>query len=67
MQTHEKTTPHEVPAKPWEDVGTDIFMVNENMLCIVHGTSKFLVVKKVESMLTEVLTIATNVVFAEFG
>ena len=35
IQLQEKTTPYEVPANPWEMVGTDIFMItNENLLCI---------------------------------
>ena len=54
MQPQEKTTPHEVPAKLWEIVGIDIIMINnENLLCIVDYYTKFLVVKKVESMLAK--------------
>ena len=45
---------HEIPAKPWEVVGTSIFMVNiETLLCIVDYYSKFPAVKNVESMLAE--------------
>ena len=37
MQPQEKAALCEVPAKPWEVVGTGIFMVNnENLLCIVE-------------------------------
>ena len=47
MQPQEKTPFYDVPAKPWEVVGTNIFMItNENLLCIVDYYSKFLVIKK---------------------
>ena len=53
MQPQEKTTAYEilVQAKPWEVVGTDASMINnENLLCIVDYYSKFPVVKKVENL-----------------
>ena len=49
-------------------VGTDIFIVNnDTLLCIVDYYSKFMVVKKVESMSYEEVILATKVIFAEFG
>ena len=46
-QLEEKTTPYEVPAKPWEIVGADSFIINnEKLLYIVDYYSKFLVIKR---------------------
>ena len=68
MQPKEKTIPLKVLVKPWEVVGTDIFMVNnKNVLCIVDYYSKFLVMKKVESMSPEDLIKAIKVIFGKFG
>ena len=68
MQLQEKTIPHRILAKPWEVVGSDIFMVNnETLLCIVDYYSKFPVVKKVENMLVEDLIQATKAVFIKLG
>ena len=54
MQLQEKTTPYEVPAKLWEVVGTDIFIIiNENLFCIEDYHSKLPVLKKVESLLAK--------------
>ena len=33
IQLQEKTTPYEVPAKLWEVVGTDIFMIYSKICC----------------------------------
>ena len=68
MQLQEKTTLYEVLAKQWEVIGTNIFMINnENLLCFVHYYSKFLVVKKVESLLVEDLIQATKVVLLSWA
>ena len=68
MQLQEKAIPHELLAKPWDVVGTGIFMVTyETLLCNVYYYSKFLVVKKVGSMLAGDLIWATKFVFAKFG
>ena len=36
-QLHEKTVLYDIPCKPWEVVGTNIFSINNNntLLCIV--------------------------------
>ena len=35
-QAHKKTIPYDIPCKPWEVVGADIFSINNNtLLCIV--------------------------------
>ena len=45
--SQEKTTPCKVPDKPWEVVGTDVFMIhNKKLLSTVDYYSKFLVIKK---------------------
>ena len=54
VQLQEKTTYCEVLAKPWEVVGTDIYMINnENLLFIGDHHSQFPVVKMVESLLAK--------------
>ena len=51
MQLQEKTTPLKVPAKPWEVVGLDIFIINnEKLLCNIDYYSKISVITKVESL-----------------
>ena len=33
IQLQEKTAPCEVPAKPWEVAGSDMFMINKKTCC----------------------------------
>ena len=41
MQPEFKIIPHKVPGKPWEVIGTDLFNININLLCIVDYYRKF--------------------------
>ena len=69
QQTHpkEKTIHHEIPIKPWDVVGADIFQLNnKNYLCIVNYHRKFLVVK-IKGLSVDSLILALKVVFAEYG
>ena len=44
-QPKAKIMAHEIPVKPWETTGPDIFMLkNKNHLCIVNYHSKFPIV-----------------------
>ena len=46
MQPKEKITHHDIPLRPWEVVGADIFHFrNKHYLCIVDYNSKFPVIK----------------------
>ena len=64
----EKTIPYEVSVKPWNVAGTDIFMMNnKNLLYIIDYYSKFLVVKKLESLSAKNVIQVAKVVCAEFG
>ena len=49
----ETIIPHKVLAKPRGVVGTDIFMINSEILLCTVNSSKYLEVNKVESMSAE--------------
>ena len=66
MQPQEKMECNEVLAKPWKVVCADISLINNsNLFCMLDYYSKFLVVKKADSMLAEDLIHATKIVFTE--
>ena len=68
MQPKEKIIHHDIPLRPWEVLGVDIFQLNnKNYLCIVDYHSKFLVIKKMEGLSAENLTAAVKIIFAEYG
>ena len=49
MQPKEKITHHDIPLRPWEVVGADVFhFKNKHYLCIVDYNSKFPVIKRLE-------------------
>ena len=54
MQPKEKIIHHDIPLRPWEVIGTDVFHFNnKNYLCIVDYNSKFPVIKRLEGLLAE--------------
>ena len=58
-----KTILKNLPTKPWEIVGADIFLINkETLLCIVDYYSKFPVVKRVDGLSADDFIKATSVV-----
>ena len=67
-QPHDKAIPHEVPCKPWEVVGTDIFFFvkNKKLLCIVYYYSNFPIAKKSHRLTADDMFGAANIVFTEF-
>ena len=68
MQPKEKTIHHDIPLRPWEVIGADVFHFNnKNYLCIVYYHSKFPVIKRIEGLSIENLTATTKVIFAEYG
>ena len=68
MQPKEKIIHHEIPLRPWEVVGTDVFHFNnKNYLCIVDYHSKFSVIKRLERLSAESLVNTVKMIFAEYG
>ena len=68
MQPKEKITHHDIPLRPWEVVGADIFhFKNKCYLCIVDYNSKFPVVKRLEGLSADNLINAVKIIFAEYG
>ena len=65
-QPGEKILHYNIPDKPWEVKGTDMFTLNnKNYLCIVDYHSKFPIVKRAENMSAESLIIVCKVIFSE--
>ena len=49
-QTKETLEPHEVPTRPWQVVGTDLFTwIGEEYLILCDYYSKFPIIKKIHS------------------
>ena len=68
MQPKEKIIHHDIPLRPWEVLGTDVFHFNnKNSLCIVDYHSKFPTIKKLEGLSAKSLITTTKVTFAEYG
>ena len=64
MQPKEKITHHNIPLRPWEVVGTDIFHFNnKHYLCIVDYNSKFPVIKRLEGLSAENLINTVKIIF----
>ena len=68
MQPKEKIIHHEVPLRPWEAVGADVFHFNNiNYLCVVDYNSKFPIIWKLQGLSAEHLINAVSAIFAEYG
>ena len=68
MQPRENITHHDIPLRPWEVVGTDVFhFKNKHYLCIVDYNSKFPVIKRLEGLSAENLINTVKIIFAEYG
>ena len=64
----QKTIHHDIPLRPWEVLGADIFLLNKkNYLCIVDYHSKFPIVKRLEGLSAESLITKIKVIFSEYG
>ena len=67
MQPKEKIIHHDIPIRPWDILGADMFHINnKNYLCIVDYHSKFLVVKKTKGLSADSLILAFKIVFSEY-
>ena len=68
MQPKEKIIHHDIPLRPWEVLGADIFHLNnKNYLYIIDYQSKFPVIKRMEGLSTESLIVTIKVIFVEYG
>ena len=67
-QQHETLMPHEIPTRPWQTVGTDIFHYNsDDYLIMCDYYSKFPFIKKLAKMDSQTVVDCTKSVFAEQG
>ena len=68
MQPKERIIHHEVPLRPWEAVGADVFHFNNiNYLSVVDYNSKFPIIRKLQGLSVEHLINAVSAIFAEYG
>ena len=59
---------HDIPLRPWEVSGADIFHLNNNnYLCIIDFHSNFSVVRRMGGLSAESLITTINIIFAEYG
>ena len=68
MQSKAKIIHHELPLRPWEAVGADIFHFNNiNYLHIVDTNSNFPIIQKLQGLSAEHLINAVSTIFTENG
>ena len=66
-QPKDKMIHHDIPARPWEMIGADMFTLNnKHYLCIIDYHSKFPVIKKTEDLSADSLILLCKVIFAEY-
>ena len=66
-QPKEQIAHHDIPLRPWEVIGADIFQFNnKNYICIVDYHSKFPVIKRIEGLFADNLINALKIIFAEY-
>ena len=59
---------HEIPIKPWEVVGTNIFILhNKNYLCILDYHGKFPLIKNTKDLSADSLILACKIIFFKYG
>ena len=67
-QPKEKITHHNIPLRPWEVIGADVFhFKNKHYLCIVDYNSKFPVIKRLEALSADNLINVVKTIFAKYG
>ena len=68
MQPKVKIIHHNIPLRPWEVTGADVFHFNnKNYLCIIDYNSMFPVIKRLEGLPAESLINTLKIIFAEYG
>ena len=67
VRPKEKIIHHDIPVRPWDVVGTDMFHINnKNYLCIIDYHSKFLAVKKARGLSANCLIATFKIVFSDY-
>jgi transposase InsO family protein len=68
-QTKETLLPHEIPTRPWQTLGTDLFHFNgDNYLIVADYYTKFPVVRQMPSRCTSQSVVkALKQIFGEYG
>ena len=55
---------HEIPGKPWEVVGVDMFtLYNRNYLSIINYHKKFAVIKNTEDLSVDSIILSCKIIF----
>ena len=68
MQPKEKITHHEIPLRPLEVVGADVFhFKNKHYLCNVDYNSKFPVIIRLEGLSADNLINVVKIIFTKYG
>ena len=68
MQPKEKITHHNIPLRPWEVGGADVFhFKNKHYLYIVDYNSKFPVIKRLEGLSADSLIKILKTIFTKYG
>ena len=68
MQPKEKIILHDIPLRPWEVVGADVFhFKNKHYLCIVDYNGKFPVIQRIEGLSADNLIKMVKTIFTEYG
>ena len=63
-QPKEKIIHHDIPARPWDVVGADMFNINnKNYLCMIDYHSKFSIIKKTKGLSADSLILACKIIF----
>ena len=63
IQPKEKTIHHDIPLRPWDVIGADIFQLhNKNYLCVVNYHSKFPLIKRMEELSAESLITTAKII-----
>ena len=66
-QPKEKIIHHDIPIRPWDMVGVDIFNINNNnYFCIIDYHSKFSIIKKTADLSVDSLILAGKLFFSEY-
>ena len=67
IQPREKIIHHDIPVRPMDMVGADMFNINnKNYLCIIDHHSKFPIIKKIEDLSADSLILACKFIFSEY-
>ena len=67
VQPKDKMIHHDIPIRPWDIIGTDIFTLNnKHYFCVVDYHSKISIIKKAEDLLADSLILTCKVIFAEY-